>query len=418
MLTILSEKPMKNRNKSMTICLMFYFLMLPLGALSLGSFGSLLKYIAILPLTIYILQYRRIVFSKILISQYLLTLGYGLSVLYTIDRNSSLENVETNILFLILLLTVGCIYFSVSEIKLIRNALVWSSRITCLLLLLYGTVKENRLFLSGSIKEDPNYLNGYFIFGLINAVQIFLSGKKRKEQIFSMIEILLFLYTSFLTGSRGGLAALLAAAISAAFYEIRGNNIQRRKQFIGLIFLFILIIFLASRNIPGELASRYYWSSIIASKGTHRLEYWKKAIEIFAESNIFRKFFGYGTGSIREIFGIYGFKRVVAHNVFIQQLLEGGVISLILYSQLIYFCLNQAFHKKDWFIFSCLTGFVVLSLSTSITAFKPYWNAMIFSNLICCNRNYEDGLMLESGLTKKTQFRNRKQIINNEEGTC
>jgi hypothetical protein len=414
-MTFLSETPMKNRNILMTICLMLYFLMLPLGALSLGSFGSLLKYVAILPLTIYILQYRRIVFSKILIFQYLLTLVYGISMLFTIDAKSSLESIETNILFLILLIAVGCVYFSVSEIKQVRKALVWSSRITCILLLFYGTVNENRLFLSGRITEDPNYLNGYFIFGLINAVQIFLSGTKKREHVFSMIEMALFLYTSFLTGSRGGLIALLAAAAVIVFSDVPGNSIQRRKQFIALILLIIFIILMVFRFIPGELISRYYWRNIIASRGTHRLDYWKNAIDIFSESTIFRKFFGYGTGSIREIYGIYGFKKVVTHNVFIQQLLEGGMISIILYTLLIYFCLNKAFYKKDWFILSCLTGFVVLSLSTSITAFKPYWNAMIFSNLVCCNRNYSKSSLTDTCITKNTHFRNHKRVINDAE---
>ena len=369
-------------NKYFTVSLMIYFLMLPFGAMSLGSFGSLLKYIAILPIMIFLMQYRRLVLSKIIIIQILIIYSYVISLIYSVDFRASCQKIKTEILFCVLLIITGCANFKASELIQIKKGLVGSSRITCVILLLFGSLEENRLFLSGTLTEDPNYLNGYLLFGIVNAIQNILSDTKKRNHFFFIIETFFYLYASLLTGSRGGLISIIIAVTSITVFVIYEKKNSREKKLILSIIMIILIIYIILGLMPVELVNRFYWDSIITSKGTGRFVIWEESLRIFSESNIFIKLFGSGAGSILTVFENHGFRRVVAHNVFIQHLLEGGLLSLLLYIIFIYLCLLKSYKKKEWFILSCLIGFITLSFSTSIVAYKPYWNAILFTNLI------------------------------------
>lgn len=371
-------------NGIMTCCISLYFIMLPFGAVSLGKEGSVLKFIAVLPCFFFLLIYQRIVLSKIVILQFFLIIKYIVDLCYTIEVNSSIQVIKTNILFLVLLVATGCANFDHSELKVIRNSLVWASRITCIFLIFFGSFKENRYLLSGVITEDPNYLNGYFLFGLVHAVQALRSDDHKKIKILSLLEISIYFSASILTGSRGGLLSLIVSVFLMVVLGSNTRNRGNRKKII--IFLLLMFIFLCLLEIiPESSTSRFYLSTVMSTGGTHRFEIWKKSLEIFIESNVFREIFGYGCGTIRSIYLTHQYMDVVSHNVFIQQILEGGIISFTLYSLIICCCLNYLIQKKDWMLFSCFIGFIVLSLSTSIMTFKPYWNAILIVNLLSGN---------------------------------
>ena len=284
------NKSATETNKIFTISIVLYLLMLPLGTMSLGSFGSLLKYIAILPIIIYLLHYRSFKLSKIIIIQLLIIYAYIISMFYSVDRLVSLSKIKTEILFCILLMVTGCANFHTSEVIQIRKGLVWSSRITCILLLFFGILEENRLGLSGSLSEDPNYLNGYLLFGIVSAVQVFLSDLKKGNLLISMMEMFFYIYASILTGSRGGLISMIVAVISITFFEILDKKNTKKKRIL-LSIIIMIILYIVGGMIPPELVNRFYWNDIIASKGTGRLVIWEESVKIFSESNLFHKIF-------------------------------------------------------------------------------------------------------------------------------
>ncbi len=72
------------------------------------------------------------------------------------------------------------------------------------------------------------------------------------------------------------------------------------------------------------------------------------------------------------------------HNMFIENLIETGLIGLILYSVYIFSFWNSAKKSGDVFAAAVMAGMIVMSLSVSIYAFKPYWNIMIY---ILCVQN-------------------------------
>ena len=85
-----------------------------------------------------------------------------------------------------------------------------------------------------------------------------------------------------------------------------------------MVFIYIFI-----PNLPQSIPERLQLSSIIEDKGSDRAFIWGAAIDNIT-SGTTRLIYGYGP------FGLT-FMRYTMHNQFIQALMDGGIIGLILY---------------------------------------------------------------------------------------
>ena len=135
------------------------------------------------------------------------------------------------------------------------------------------------------------------------------------------------------------------------------------------------------KYLPKELTSRFDISNIIKGNGTGRFDLWRKSIEIFKHSTGYRMIFGYGAATIADISvdGIYIGRP--AHNFWIENLLEIGILGVIILGIMYYKFLSIAYKNKDFISFASLMGMMFLSLSLSIQAFKPLWNILIIIGL-------------------------------------
>ncbi len=371
-------------NKLLVFCVSVYFLSLPLGAISLSQFGSVLKYIAVVPIAAYLLSNGlRFRISWISFWQLMYTLLAFASVIYSIETSMTWQRVQTNVMFSILLVCMGSAMFTQPDLKKLKKALVWSSRITCILIMMFGIRFGGRLFLRGIIMEDPNYLNGYLLFGFVNALQIIIGKEKVKNKLFSVVELFIYIYIVLSTGSRGGLLCIIGGGSMVFLFE--KVKVKQSRQIIQKFVLLIIIIFIVSvilDYVPENVMARFHFDSIIASRGTGRFDLWENAFNIFRGTSIGRKLLGFGAGTIGYIFSFYGFRYAALHNIFFEQLIEGGIVTFIVYCFLITASFKKTIRNRDTFALAVLVGFVVLSLSTSLYAFKPYWNAIIFCNFL------------------------------------
>lgn len=371
------------QKKKMTWAIQIYYISLIFGAFAVPFLsGSLLKYVALLVLATWALYRFKtyITTYDLLFGAYVLIMFF--SIIYSLNFDVTKQRIITNVQFLVLLIATGSFLYSEKEINQLKLSLVWASRITAGVLLLVGGTGADRILLNGSLlAEDPNYLNGYFLFGTIYAFQTLMVGNK-KQKVISVIELLLYIYCCLATGSRGGMFGLFLAALVALFISNNGrnflkNNIKKLSAVLAISIIIILII----PFIPETVISRFTAQAIKESNGTHRYEFWGWAFQIFKDSSFFHQLFGYGAGAIRTIFGSHGYLAVVAHNLYVEQLMEGGVILSIIYFVMIGYLLKKSYKRKDSFSFSIVCGFLMLSMSTSLYAFKPFWAIMMFINL-------------------------------------
>ena len=163
----INENNPKEKLSYLTICLCIYFVSLPLGMLNIGAIGSLLKVIGLLPLVGFILDNKfKIKLVPVLIGQLLLVIWAAFSYIWSISQDQTFIRLYSQLLFILLLIPCCSSKFSDKEINYLKESLIWSSRVSLLLVLFLGTTSSGRLLLNGVFAEDPNLLTAYFVFGI------------------------------------------------------------------------------------------------------------------------------------------------------------------------------------------------------------------------------------------------------------
>lgn len=371
--------------KAYVFSVFIYLLALPLGAMHIGAVGSALRIIAILPVFFAIANLKKLYISKPIIYYMLYILICGLSVLYSTDMVAAKSKFISMLLLFLLLLSSCFFKYSDKDLDLFKRALVWSSRISCLLCLIFNNYVQGRMyFQSGAFSEDPNYFCAYLSFGVINALEIMLrNGASLKSKILSLIELSVYLTVALLTGSRGGLLALL---FGIAMFILFSNRKVLSIKTIMIISLVSISLYLGTQFLSDDILSRFTVENVSETGGTGRTIIWAKALKMFGMSDIFRKLFGQGLGNTVNSWVKYGFKEAhVCHNMFIESLIEIGLIGLITYISGVCSFIQEAF-KRDRYAFAVVVVMFFLSLSTSISTFKPYINIMLY---ILCLANID-----------------------------
>ena len=361
--------------------LQIYLLLLPLNAVSLGSIGSALKILAIAPISIALLNIKPFKVGKTVVFQGVYTLFVFISMFWSISISRTLS-MGTTICLLFILLFSGTYYeFSKSDIVKFKYALVWSSRLMAAVVIAFADYIEGRLWLKNDIiNEDPNYMCAYFLFGVLYALEI-LAGNKAHigKKLWAVAELCIYLSLVLISGSRGGLLAVIMPAIIFVF--LSGNNsfkgvIKKAVIFgVGLICITSILMLL-----PESLSDRFTIEAILETGGSGRVILWKQAWNVFVNADWLRKILGYGAGTVQTLFSQYDFERVnVVHNMFLETLVELGIIGFTLYTLAVVAFLITAIKNKDKFAFFVMLGMLIMSLSTSIQAFKPYFNIWLFT---------------------------------------
>ena len=376
-----------NRNKQLSIyCrwLGIYMLFVILGAMSFGTLGSLLKIIGFIPVAIWLIQKHRFYTNRIIFFSILFVIWSSISFFWSINTSSSFSRAITQLSFLLMLMSVAGYYYRADEVIYLKKCMIWSSRLTAVIVMFTGTYAQSRLLLSGIISENPNYLCAYCLFALANAtVNILSTQSELYQKIIAIIEIAVYIYITFATGSRGGLLSLVIASVFIVLFykdsqEIKGISIIKK---IGIILLAAGIYGVVISYMPSEIARRFTEDALINSNnGSGRYLLWEDSINAFRKSGITRKLIGYGAETSRNISYLFDFRiHNVIHNIFIEYLVEIGIVGLSLYVLHILCFVISSIRSKDIFCLSILFGMIVLSVSSSIYAFKPYWNIMILT---------------------------------------
>ena len=372
-----------------------YFLLLVMGALGIPGIGSVLRYLALLPVLYCLCSRLRghhfyIKRSKAVLFFTIFVILCFLSSITSISPRASLSRSISQLSFLLMLITTSSYSFSEDEVLYLRNKLVWASRITAVITLVFGYYSAGRLLLRGIIQEDPNYLCAYFLFGIANDMSVLLDENSIKKKAISVIELFVYVYIAVATGSRGGLMALLVCMVVEYICSALMNRLSLNKivsqllVIISIIAIILIVMHFASQ----QLLERFTVQDVIDSRGAGRFDIWQDAIATYKDSDLLRKLFGYGTGTAAAIASFFGFRRVnVFHNIFLENLLELGAVGLIVYAiYTISFC-ALAIKSKNKFAIPILLGIIVLSFSTSLYTFKPYWDILLF--IICLNNTDE-----------------------------
>lgn len=374
------RKIYKNDNIDIVVkFLCLYFLMMPFDSFPVFGMGSLLKIIILLPIIgiFFVHKNTKLKLNKLVLVFILYVAANFVTCFYSVNIEASFSQIKRLLLNAIVILSVGGVYvnYKAHEVKCLIKALVTGGILTAILTLLFSDISHGgRLTLSinGAI-QDQNYLNGYMLF----AFAFFMNKVVSEKKILYFIPSLLLLFFTLMTGSRG---ALLAFAVVVLMIFLI-NTFASPKIKIGIIITAIIlgaIVLVGYQDflslLPEEIAVRFTADYIANYKGTNRSDLWIEILKIFKEGSLGRQLLGYGYGTVPSV---NTFNHLVAHNLWIEHLISGGVIGVIIMSLMHITFLLEAWKNKNAVIFASYAGYLTMCMTLSLTNYKPLWNAIM-----------------------------------------
>ncbi len=374
--------------------LSFYFVCLIFGVMNIGAVGSALKLLAALPMTIMLYE-RGATIRWARVNNYFLlfVLMCSLSFFWSLNRSATASRIVTQLLFVLLLYAATSYEYSDAELQYMKGALILSSRLSLAAVLLFSVLSEGRIVLEGTINEDPNYLCGYFAFGIVHAMAVLLSRAPFRKTVVSVVELAGYLYVVVGSGSRGGTLAIAASILAVFFWGGSRTQLVFTKTWkkVLLVLLFCAALVFVTGYVSQDALDRFSMEDILSTGGTGRLTIWEDTLTLFLDSSLWRKLVGYGTGAARTIVKAFSFRRDhIMHNIHLENLVEIGLIGALFYLGHTLTYLRAAWRQQDKFAFASMCCMVVLALSTSLSAYKPYWNIVLFT--LCCTQREADSL--------------------------
>lgn len=241
-----------------------------------------------------------------------------------------------------------------------------------------------------SVKVFSTIGIGDFAIGLCLLTAFWMSnavnGKNTNLIVLSYVCVILNLFIILLAGSRGGMVMFFAMSVVWIFSD---NSFKGLKLIllISVIAIYFVIVLVGLHYLPDVIQQRMTLQAIIDSRGSGRFNVWMLAYDRFITSDILRALFGHGFNSFApEIaYGKHGGRLdLMAHNVIIQTLIEGGILGLLLLITMGMSQLKTAWKRKDAFLVICLTGLFVAGLSNDVQVTRM-WGFILSYNFMKSN---------------------------------
>lgn len=384
--TMLSNHKASNsgRVKLSSYILVVFIVLLPISTALSGLLGniSFLNYVALAYIlaSAFEIIYKRYIWIRKQYWAIYAYMGYALLSCFWSSVFSFNFYFTTFAISFALLLISTCRTYSTKEAELLRNAFLLSSIVVIgVTLLNFNNTYAGRIVIRITSTMDPNDFGcGTCIIFAALLVQI-----SKKRSIPATIALIGVLLSVVLTGSRGAILMCITELIVwVALYKKRG---KWKTALLGILVLLAMYLFVLS--LPNELLTRFSISQVLTSGGTGRDKIWIAAIKKYIGSDPFHQLFGYGHGSFPKTVNYHGGSRTYpyeAHNMFINAIIEGGLIGAAFLIIGIIQCAKTAYANKNYMGVIALLGFAITGLTLDVQSYRifpmAFFTAVFFEN--------------------------------------
>ena len=280
----------------------------------------------------------------------------------------------------ILLVVIACaVAFTTQDILLWKRCLIVAALVLGILAIVSpGQVGSE--WVSGRVvptimgsQQDPNEFCGYYLLPV--AFMTYFGIQKRKPVFIALL--VFFLYTVFMTGSRGGLMAVGVAFVAALVAAVRKD---KHKALIGVAAVFTLLMLALNfefilRLFPDAISSRYLLTDANTGTAGSRISIWSQLISAFLSSDVLQQLFGHGFGTTT----LANSAHLVAHNVYIELLYDVGILGLLSFVGMLLAACFCALRRGDYVVLAAILGEAVLIISLSSFWSKTLWGLLILA---------------------------------------
>lgn len=189
------------------------------------------------------------------------------------------------------------------------------------------------------IPVEENYMASLMAFEFTIAIIALRYTKGFKQKLGISILALINILGIILSGSRAAmLGALAGAALFLLFYLSTGSAggfVMRLLVLIALILGALVLVANVSESVPSWYFDRFFHNSYLDSSNMQRIRFWLFGLEGFMA----RPLFGYGVGNYAYYVSAEKWSEVsdvvVAHNTYIDALVDIGLVGTVLFAILI-----------------------------------------------------------------------------------
>lgn len=232
---------------------------------------------------------------------------------------------------------------------------------------------NGRLVFNASRTMDPNF----FTIGLCIITSLLFNNiiNKRKTLLNLICLIFIFLVIA-LTGSRGGLIANFIVIIFSFLFS--SASVGKKIKVISILVVFFSIFFaLTVKLLPSNVLNRYSVEYTVKDNGAGRSNIWSKALKSYSNSKSFYIVFGTGAASFQyAIPDNYS----ASHNVFIQTLIECGLIGSILFISLCIKTIINLIKNHNYILLCSFVGIIFGCLTVDFNESRTFWICLFLSN--------------------------------------
>lgn len=259
---------------------------------------------------------------------------------------------------------------------------------------------------------NAGYVAGYLIFNIFFGIILMFFRKNKYLYFYYILGIILQIFITFNTLTRGGIIALafslFAFLIYAVFFRFKTKKIMKVSSLsiLLIIIIFTSLVFLNKDSDwvqKNDILERITSISVESPTAKNRLVTWEGALQGFKEKPLF----GYGYENFYQVFDKYFNPEIYrkagsvvwfdrAHNIVFDRLITGGLIGLLLYLSMLFaplFFLWKYFYKEkksnEYFIPVIFTLIILayfiqnLFIFEALVTYIPLFMAVAFLSQFC-----------------------------------
>lgn len=259
-------------------------------------------------------------------------------------------NQENIILIIINFLLIVCIYIFNNELEYdyVYNTIIIFSTLVSLLSLVLGLINYDGTFIGNKLAglySNPNQGGPIVLFSLI--LLIYKLKKEKERKIIKIILICIQLIFLYFNKTRSVYFAVILLSIIYIITKCKKNTII---TLICISFLSIPVIYIQKNQLFSDsIDINQYTKCEIAlnNLSTERYAIWKESLILITLNN----YIGYGNGNLNiaasTLLGNNSRIRVrnitATHNIFLQILIDGGIIALLIFFLFLFILLKEVF---------------------------------------------------------------------------
>ncbi len=266
--------------------------------------------------------------------------------------------------------------YSDDEFTLLKNIILLSGLIVIGVTLFGLDLGSGKRFnLNIGRYMDPNYFSTGFI--LITAVLTDNILKKHNLKI-NVVILVSLVFIVIMTGSRGGFLANFSVII-VAFILDKNNKFKQLPLVLLLLFVFLILLYKFQHLIPNWVLSRFTINEILQEGGSGRTKIWANNLSYFKGQSLLRILFGTGFATFSAVSMKTMGTPNAAHSIYIQAIIEGGIIGLTVLLSTLLSTLKYLLKSKNRLMFSSIVGAIVGGALLDIHISRFFWMILFLS---------------------------------------